>query len=774
MKPGARYGKYVLLDRIAYGGMAEVFKAKATGAAGFEKPVAIKKLHSRYAEDPEVIAMLQDEARLCSLLTHSNICQVFDLGRVQDSYYIAMEYIDGRDLSDVLRAGARYFSRTLPYPAILYVMREVLAGLDYAHRKKDRSGNPLNIIHRDISPQNILVSYEGEVKIIDFGIAKAKGQSHKTEQGVIKGKFRYMSPEQARGEPVDHRADIFAVGVVFYEMVLGRPHSKGLTDMQVLLKLQRGEMEPLDQLVPDVPSTINAVIEQAVAPDPHARWQTAGAFRRELEAYGRAAGLEFDRDRMALLMQDLFPEARRARTRMDPIEELSLESGRGESLDGMPASGTVELDQDDLIPSDTDRTGLPLAATVQETPVVLVSSRDGVARVERYAGGARQGHRSVGPAGPVGQEVRGMGQPGQRSPASVGPAPVDRLESMVPPPVDDSIPDPYASLPVPEEGSAGEGLSGDGGRESVAVDDRKRRKKEKKEKKRRKRQERAEISSKGQGTRVDRPAGAGQESDATQKVSIGRRIGSAVARLVAWVVVLGLLGALGYVGYTYWRTLKKQEVKAEQKRKAVSETVRVTLSITSRPSGALIIINGKTTGLRTPNDLLVDTPSPVAVELRKKGYPLWVDHVPVGSGETVPIEADLRHPPRSGLSGAQTKGTSGSVRHKRQRRHGSRGRSHRNHVSRGGGQRADDRDQGRIIRPGQDSLAAHLATIEISANRRAWVYINGRRIDYTKLVKRVMPGTYRVWVSVGPRRSRTKVVHVAAGQVRRLHFDLNE
>ena len=412
-------------------------------------------------------------------------------------------------------------------------------------------------------------------------------------------------------------------------------------------------------------------------------------------------------------------------------------------------------------------------------------------RLERCEGSARTvGRRGKQASRGSGKRPgRASGMPADQRSVNAGRGPVDRLESMIPPPVDDSILDPYAS-PANQRGSlAGDEAGGGNVPLDLGVADKKRKKKERK---RRKKQEREEIQSKDRRTQVDRPAGAAQESDATEKVSIGRRIGAAVASLVAWVVVLGLLGAMGYFGYRYWRTTMKHEHKAQQKA-SKSSTVRVTLSITSRPTGALIIVNGKGTGLRTPNDLLVDTPSPVLVELRKKGYPIWVDHVPVGSGETVPIAADLRHPPGMGLGGPRGKGARGSVhddrgrkRHRRVRREGSRrnlsrmdgaGHGVDRRTSSGGGGRANRRDdevRGRTIQPGQDSLAAQVATIEIAASRRAWVYINGRRIDYTKLVKRVMPGTYRIWVRVGTMRSRTKVVQVRAGQVRRLYFNLNE
>jgi serine/threonine protein kinase len=199
-----QYGNYELVERIARGGMAEVFKARMKGAAGFEKLVALKMLHSHLAEDADMVASLKDEARLVSNMLHPNICQVLYFEQIGETYCITMEYIHGKDVSTMMRA-LRKSNQKLPLEFALFIIRQTLTGLDYAHRMVDSSNNPLNIIHRDISPQNILVSYSGAVKIIDFGIAKAAEGLHHTQDGVIKGKFRYMAPEQAMGLAIDHR-----------------------------------------------------------------------------------------------------------------------------------------------------------------------------------------------------------------------------------------------------------------------------------------------------------------------------------------------------------------------------------------------------------------------------------------------------------------------------------------------------------------------------------------------------------------------------------------
>src|SRR6185437_13127616 len=214
------FGKYLLLERINVGGMAEVFMAKAFGAEGFERLLAIKKILPTMVEDEEFITMFLDEARISVQLNHANVVQIHELGRQDENFYIAMDYVAGKDLRTILE---RYRRRheIMPTAQAAYLAMRMAEGLDYAHKKKDARGQDLHIVHRDVSPQNILVSFDGEVKIIDFGIAKAANRAQKTQAGILKGKFGYMSPEQVRGLPIDRRSDIFALGVVFFEMVTG-------------------------------------------------------------------------------------------------------------------------------------------------------------------------------------------------------------------------------------------------------------------------------------------------------------------------------------------------------------------------------------------------------------------------------------------------------------------------------------------------------------------------------------------------------------------------
>ncbi len=281
MRQPLPFGKYLLLERISVGGMAEVFKAKAFGVEGFEKILAIKRILPSMAEDADFIQMFIDEAKICGQLNHANICQTFELGRIEDSHFIAMEYIWGKDLLQIQNRFRR-MRKTMPPNMAAHVASKVCEGLDYAHRKKDATGRPLGIIHRDVSPQNILVSYEGECKVIDFGIAKAASRSSKTQAGVLKGKFGYMSPEHVRGMPLDRRSDIFSIGTILYEILTNERLFLGESDFATLEKVRNVDVPPPSTLNPEVPPVLDQIIMKALAKEVEDRYQWASEMQEAL------------------------------------------------------------------------------------------------------------------------------------------------------------------------------------------------------------------------------------------------------------------------------------------------------------------------------------------------------------------------------------------------------------------------------------------------------------------------------------------------------------
>jgi len=259
-------GRYELIRRIATGGMGEIYLARVRGTAGFEKSVIIKTILPHLAEEEEFVDKFLDEGRIVVNLTHGNIVPVFDMDEIDGEYFIAMDYVPGRDVRDMLaRLGNK--GETMPADLAAYIVSEVCEGLGYAHRKTDEQGEPLDIVHRDVSPSNVLVSTDGEVKIIDFGIARAADRRAKTVSGRIQGKCCYMSPEQAAGDDLDARSDIFSTGVVLYEMVTNVRPFEGKSDLKSLDLVRDCDYQPPSQLEESVPEELDEIIGRAMTRD---------------------------------------------------------------------------------------------------------------------------------------------------------------------------------------------------------------------------------------------------------------------------------------------------------------------------------------------------------------------------------------------------------------------------------------------------------------------------------------------------------------------------
>lgn len=300
------FGQYTLVDKIASGGMAEIFLAKTRGFGGFEKTLVIKRLHPHHSDDHQFAKMLVDEAKITVQLQHANIVQIFDLGRIGGQYYIAMELVDGRDLFGVLRQLHQNDLQT-PLEAACYIVAELCHGLTYAHRKRDlQTGEPLCVVHRDISPQNILLSWAGEVKIADFGIVKAKQRSTHTEAGIIKGKFYYMSPEQARGMDIDHRSDIFSAGIVLFETLTATPLYDDTEDATLMERVQNARVQSPRDFRPDIPSVLEAICMKALAADRSQRYQSALDMARDLSEFIVSRGRAFTKVDLGDFLYTLF------------------------------------------------------------------------------------------------------------------------------------------------------------------------------------------------------------------------------------------------------------------------------------------------------------------------------------------------------------------------------------------------------------------------------------------------------------------------------------
>ena len=318
-----RLGPYELIQRIATGGMAEVYLARRAGPHGFQKIVAVKRILPQLARDHDFVAMFVDEARVCARLGHPNIVQVFDFGEHDGELYMAMEYVDGTTGARLIRAAASQ-SEDVPLDVAIHVTLSVLRGLEYAHNAKDDEGRPLHLVHRDVSPGNVLIDRSGAVKLTDFGIARAAEVEPRTEAGQLKGKLGYMSPEQVVGRDLDARSDLFTLGIVFAELVMLRPLFAGGSELDVLMRIRDADLSALDRSASRVPDDVRNVLYRALTKDPLLRYPSATAFAEAIEEIVRRRRLQVGPAKLAAWVEKLGLLADGV-----PIDEaVTSESGR--------------------------------------------------------------------------------------------------------------------------------------------------------------------------------------------------------------------------------------------------------------------------------------------------------------------------------------------------------------------------------------------------------------------------------------------------------------
>jgi len=300
-----KFGNYTLHKLIARGGMAEIYRATMPGIGGFEKTVAIKKILPHLAEDEEFVTMLKDEANILVSISDSNIAQVYDLGRIGDSYFIAMEYVHGLDLSQVMK-GLKKQNKSIPIDHAIYIASCICAGLHAAHTNTDNQGNPLNIVHRDVSPHNVIISYAGDVKLIDFGVAKAAAKESHTQVGVIKGKLLYMAPEQAMAKSLDGRADLFAAGLCLYKMLTNELPFRGDNEFQIYNNILSKEIVPPRELNPQVSQEVNQIVMTLLQRDPDKRYQDGYNAKQDLRRALQNLAPGYTVNRLGRFIEDNF------------------------------------------------------------------------------------------------------------------------------------------------------------------------------------------------------------------------------------------------------------------------------------------------------------------------------------------------------------------------------------------------------------------------------------------------------------------------------------
>ena len=326
-----KLGKYELVRSLAVGGMAEVFLARASGIEGFEKLVVVKRILPRLAESEEFVKMFLDEARLAAQLHHPNVAQVYDIGIDAGAHFFVMEYVEGHDLREVLNAA--HSTGGLPIEHALTVVTGVAAGLHHAHEKSAPDGRSLGIVHRDVSPTNVLVSFDGAVKLVDFGVAKARSRQSTTRDGALKGKLSYMSPEQCRAETLDRRSDVFSLGLLLYELTTGvRPYGEEL-EYKLINLVAAGVVALPSSRVRGYPPGLEAIVMKALCPDTTNRYATAEELQLAIERYAAASHIQLSTVGLRHYMRALFPSAR------------MVTSGSGELE--LPRVVTMEVDGPD-------------------------------------------------------------------------------------------------------------------------------------------------------------------------------------------------------------------------------------------------------------------------------------------------------------------------------------------------------------------------------------------------------------------------------------------
>ncbi len=355
-----KMGKYLLLERLATGGMAEVYRAKSTGASGFEKHLAIKRILPDHLEDDTFRRMFETEARIGSSLQHSNIVQILDFVKFGETFLLVMEFVNGKNLRQVVNK-LKKLQYSLPIECTLFIINETCKGLDYAHSKKDDfTGQPQNIIHRDMSPQNIMLSYDGSVKIVDFGIANWKDKLEQTKSGVIKGKFGYMSPEQAAGEPIAHLTDLFSTGIIFWELLAGKRLFTAESDLSTLRLIQDCVVPRPSQFNPKVTPDLERIVMKSLSKNSTQRYQSAGAMQRQIQEHLNKHYPGFRENELANMMQRLFKdEITTEKKRIEVLTRQSVPFSQGNSEAPELAANEFEIDnsigEGSITASDQDR-----------------------------------------------------------------------------------------------------------------------------------------------------------------------------------------------------------------------------------------------------------------------------------------------------------------------------------------------------------------------------------------------------------------------------------
>ncbi len=453
-----RFGRYILLDRIGAGGMAEVFRALMPGVEGFARQFVVKRILSERARADDFVEMFVQEARICAMLHHPAIVQIYDFGQVGGRYFLAMEHLRGHDLSAMMRR-VRERKRFMPASVVAYIGQQVALGLGYAHDLTGPGGKKLNIVHRDVSPSNIMCLRTGGVKLLDFGIAKALGEVHpeNTSQGIFKGKLTYMAPERLKNEPADGRLDIWALGCVLWETLVGKRLFQGKSELETLKNVMEMPVPPPSALRPDIPTSLDYVVLRALERDPARRYLTAQAMADDLEQVLQET--RHNSKAVPQLLEDLFgPEPNSAELPLPVLPDSVMPNLAGTPPVGVPAVGAAAFSSPSLqsappgpvapaVPRGAESTSVMLRKRARiawrlGAAILVAGSAFGLLALlgGRGGGGTQMGGGPVGSvaAAPIAEVAPPVSQPAQA--VEMDPVAVPDLVPTTPMPVQAALP----------------------------------------------------------------------------------------------------------------------------------------------------------------------------------------------------------------------------------------------------------------------------------------------------------------------------------------------
>jgi serine/threonine protein kinase len=612
-----RFGRYLLLDKVASGGMAEVWRARITGESGFQRIIAIKKILPHVSEDADFISMFTDEANITVQLQHPNIGQVYEFSKNGDIYYIAMEYISGKDLKTVW-SHMRQRKTVIPHELSCFCIQKMAEGLSSAHNKRDNFGSTLGIVHRDVSPQNCILSWEGEVKVIDFGIAKAEDKTSRTRAGTLKGKFAYMAPEQIRGLKLDGRADTFALGVCLYELLTGERGFQAENEFSLLEKVRNVEIKPPTMVNRDIPPELERIVFKAIAKDRDDRYPDAADLAEDLQRYMLGRGKPpKPGDLGEFLRQSFTVDYDKERLRLESYREIEVEEEQ-KPLNlaevALPAFNPTSLQE----PFD------PVRAAMADERSGTFAAGEGAFADAHSQSGARLGRHNTQTGSYAGQSTN----PGESRSYVLNRPGADPTGNTSVTPVGRNIAPPMQKQPAKKAGNSmvlkvafALLLVGALGGVGAFV---------------------ATNLLQGKGTIVVTVSGAAQDAEVLidGKLHLERASPSVAINGVSageHLLIVQKAGFKTYTGQIVVQPNKAATINATLKR--VGDRVRVV----SEPVGASVFLNGNVTGEKTPTNLEdVEGGTVHRIVVRLEGYKEVAQEIEVEPGQNKTLHFLLR------------------------------------------------------------------------------------------------------------------------------------